>query len=303
MDVTASSEIYQFRVVLRDTSPHVWRRIWVRRSIALGEFHHTLQVAYGWCGSRPYRFLIRGEAHRIDSAGDPGAVDQLRLADFHFLPKERFLYEYDVDSNGGPRWRHQIRFERALPSEPQRLYPVCIGGVGVAPPEDCGGPKGLAEFCTLFTPRYILHRLAAILDAGLTAKGIEELQHLRPWITLNECDRCTVNRKLKLELASPGQGRTKCMKTEIHITIKSDDGQVQEQEPIACLQRGTLTPEELGMNLSEAKELMHSVQETMVRCQTAEFVKQQSVCPHCGKKRSLKGNHEIVYRTLFGSAV
>jgi len=27
------------------------------------------------------------------------------------------------------------------------------------------------------------------------------------------------------------------MKIEIHITIKSDDGQIQEQEQIACLQR------------------------------------------------------------------
>lgn len=90
------------------------------------------------------------------------------------------------------------------------------------------------------------------------------------------------------------------MRIEIHITIKSDDGQIQEQEQIACLQRGMLTPEELGMNLAEAKELTHNVQEAMLRCQTAEFVRQQSVCPHCGKKRALKGNHEIVYRTLFG---
>jgi hypothetical protein len=90
------------------------------------------------------------------------------------------------------------------------------------------------------------------------------------------------------------------MKIEIHITVKSDEGQIQEQEQIACLQRGTLTPEELGMNLAEAKELLHGVQETMIRCQMAEFVKQRSVCPHCGKKRSLKGNHEIVYRILLG---
>ena len=90
------------------------------------------------------------------------------------------------------------------------------------------------------------------------------------------------------------------MKIEIQITIKSDDGQIRDQEQIACLQCGTLTPEELGMNLAEAKELTRSVQETMGRCQTAEFVKQQSVCPHCDKKRSLKDHHEIVYRTLFG---
>jgi hypothetical protein len=79
--------------------------------------------------------------------------------------------------------------------------------VGATPPENCGGPKGLAEFRTLFTPHYILHRLAAVLDAGLTQKGIEELQHLRPWITLTECDRRTINHKLKAERASPGPGK------------------------------------------------------------------------------------------------
>ena len=209
-DVAASSEIYQFRIVLRDASPHVLRRIRVCRSISLGEFHHTLQVAFGWSGSRPSRFLIRGKAYGINSPSGRDDVDPLRLADFHFLPKERFLYEYEVDSHGRPRWRHQVRFERALPVEPRRLYPICMGGMGAEPPEKCGGQKGLAEFRTLFTPSYILNRLAAVLDAGRTEKGIEELQHLRPWITLNECDRRVINHKLNLELASldPGKGET-----------------------------------------------------------------------------------------------
>ncbi|MGH9357440.1 MAG: IS1096 element passenger TnpR family protein [Terriglobia bacterium] len=63
------------------------------------------------------------------------------------LPKERFLYGCDLDSNGRLRWQHQVRFERTLPVEPQRFYPVCIDGVGTAPPEDCGGaaPQPLAR--------------------------------------------------------------------------------------------------------------------------------------------------------------
>jgi len=32
-DVATSREIYQFRIVVRDTSPHVWRRMQVCRSI------------------------------------------------------------------------------------------------------------------------------------------------------------------------------------------------------------------------------------------------------------------------------
>lgn len=206
-DATASSEIYQFRVVVRDTSPHLWRRLLVNRHTTLAGFHRIFQVAFGWSSTRPYRFLIRGTAHRSNSTSGHDDAEQLRLADFHFLPKERFLYEYDVDSNGRPRWQHQVRFERALPVEPRRLYPVCTGGVGAAAPEGCGGPKGLAEFRTLFTSRYILHRLAALIDDGLTEEGIEELQHLRPWVTLDEFDRHRVNNELKLELASLAPGK------------------------------------------------------------------------------------------------
>lgn len=206
-DVAAASEIYQYRVVLRDTSPHLWRRLRVNSNITVADFHRTLEVAMGWSGSRPYRFLLRGRIHGINSPGGQNDVNHLRLADFHFLPKERFLYEYDVGSNDRPRWQHQVRFERALPVEPQRLYPVCIGGVGAAPPENCGGPKGLAEFRALFRPSYILHRLAALLDGGLSEKGIEELHYLRPWITLNEFNRRAVNRKLKSKPAALGSGK------------------------------------------------------------------------------------------------
>lgn len=63
------------------------------------------------------------------------SAHHVRLADFHSRVGERFLYEYDF----GDCWEHQIRLERIRPLEPQRLYPVCIGGRRGVPPEDCGG--------------------------------------------------------------------------------------------------------------------------------------------------------------------
>ena len=29
--------------------------------------------------------------------------------------------------------------------DPKKVYPVCIGGSGACPPEDCGGPHGYLE--------------------------------------------------------------------------------------------------------------------------------------------------------------
>ena len=37
---------------------------------------------------------------------------QVRLADFRFRLKERFLYEYDF----GDAWQHEVRVDQKLPS-------------------------------------------------------------------------------------------------------------------------------------------------------------------------------------------
>jgi hypothetical protein len=54
------------------------------------------------------------------------------------------------------------------------------------------------------------------------------------------------------------------VKVKIQVIIESDDGRVQDVEEVACLKRGTLTPEELGLNLAEAKEILQGVQRSMV---------------------------------------
>lgn len=52
----------------------------------------------------------------------------------------------------GDFWQHDIRLEQALPLAPSKQYPVCTGGEGDCPPEDCGGPWGyralLEERCS-----------------------------------------------------------------------------------------------------------------------------------------------------------
>jgi hypothetical protein len=58
------------------------------------------------------------------------------LADLRLRVGERFLYEYDFTDS----WQHDVRVERIVPFEPDRLYPRCIGGRRRGPPEDCGGP-------------------------------------------------------------------------------------------------------------------------------------------------------------------
>lgn len=90
------------------------------------------------------------------------------------------------------------------------------------------------------------------------------------------------------------------MKVKIQVIIESESNEKTVTDEVACLQRGDLSDEPLGLTLAEAKELLASGQETMVKHQTEEYIEQQRNCPECRKVRRQKGQHEIVFRSLFG---
>ena len=72
------------------------------------------------------------------------------------------------------------------------------------------------------------------------------------------------------------------MRVKIQVIIESDDGRVQDVEEVACLKRGTLSPEELGLNLAEAKEILQSVQRSMAERQVGDYTAERINCPCCG---------------------
>ncbi|MGH9628977.1 MAG: ISKra4 family transposase [Bryobacteraceae bacterium] len=90
------------------------------------------------------------------------------------------------------------------------------------------------------------------------------------------------------------------MRVRIQVVIESDDGQVQDVQDVFQLQRGELKPERLGLTLEEAKGTLEGVPRMLAARQVEEYVDAQRCCPSCGRQRTQKGRHEIVYRTLFG---
>ena len=90
------------------------------------------------------------------------------------------------------------------------------------------------------------------------------------------------------------------MKIRIQVVIEAENGEPATTEEIALLERGPLRPEELGLTLAEAKTLLHNMQQTVVAEQVEQYMEQVSHCPDCGSQRKRKGEHRIVYRTLFG---
>lgn len=90
------------------------------------------------------------------------------------------------------------------------------------------------------------------------------------------------------------------MKITVQLVMESDGAEPVVIEDLMRVTRAQLSPETLGLHLAEAKELLRRVQETMVTEQIAEYLTQQSGCRDCGGRRPRKGQHSLVYRTLFG---
>ena len=59
-------------------------------------------------------------------------------------------------------------------------------------------------------------------------------------------------------------------------------------------------PNDIGLSVSESKQLLGAVQKSLVQQQADEYIHQNIRCPHCLMKRRIKGQQKIQYRTLFG---
>jgi hypothetical protein len=90
------------------------------------------------------------------------------------------------------------------------------------------------------------------------------------------------------------------MKMKIQIIIEYETGEDAITHEVACLTRGDLLPETLGLTLAEGKDLLAKMQKEMVYHQVAEYIQQSRHCSNCGSKHSLKDSKYISFRTPFG---
>jgi hypothetical protein len=90
------------------------------------------------------------------------------------------------------------------------------------------------------------------------------------------------------------------MKIRIQIVMEADNGESEKIAEIAQLERSSLQPESLGLTLAESKTVLKGIQQRMVSEQVTEYMAQFSTCPDCGARRTKKGQHTLVYHTLFG---
>lgn len=92
------------------------------------------------------------------------------------------------------------------------------------------------------------------------------------------------------------------MKLTVQVVLHTDDDTETVIREVLTLQREEpLAGDTLGMQVSEAKDLLAAVQDTLVDQQVATALAAQVACPHCGVARRHKDTRTIVVRSVFGA--
>jgi hypothetical protein len=156
--IPAAQRIYQLRIVLKDITPEIWRRIQVKYC-TLSRLHEHIQLCMGWENYHLYSFQIGAvEYADLDLVEEFYGQDAREIRLSEVVPKDghrcQFLYVYDF----GDDWRHEVLFEGCMTADPNRPYPVCLEGERACPPEDVGGVGGFEEYlAALSNPHHDEH--------------------------------------------------------------------------------------------------------------------------------------------------
>ncbi len=145
--------VYQFKVVLLDIQPTIWRRIQVPDVYSFWELHCAITDSFGWLDYHLHEFLLKQpdavEPEHIGIPDDEGVVDydvlpgwKIPIAFYISADTPPIVYHYDF----GDDWKHAVIVERILLRESGVTYPRCIAGDRACPPEDVGGPHGYERF-------------------------------------------------------------------------------------------------------------------------------------------------------------
>lgn len=121
---------YAIKIALRGVSPMIWRRLRINGSTSLADFHHVIQIVFGWGDEHLHRFHIYGKDYGIAYAGGLSFSDDAHLVfidDFAFDVGDRFIYEY----NFFEPWLHDIRVEAIETEGTSPTFPFCVRGNGM----------------------------------------------------------------------------------------------------------------------------------------------------------------------------
>lgn len=144
-------DILQFKLVLRDIDPPIWRRIAVPGSFTFYDFHLAIQNAMGWFDCHLHGFNIENKTskkgmmeiegpwtEKMEPEDDWEISTEIPLKKYLKEKGDKAFYCYDYGDN----WEIDIELEGVFPKKEGQTYPVCLNGALSGPPEDCGSTQG-----------------------------------------------------------------------------------------------------------------------------------------------------------------
>src|SRR5712691_6242217 len=93
------------------------------------------------------------------------------------------------------------------------------------------------------------------------------------------------------------------MKFTVQLVASTDDGQEETVLEVAVLEKEYQRIEQLGLTLTEAKQLLTQLQHQVVEGQTRAFLATRAHCQACGLALAVKEQMTRTLRTLFGTVV
>lgn len=142
--------IYQFKIMLLDITPVIWRRIQVPDVYTFWDLHVAIQDAMGWSDYHLHEFQVvdpkSGELLYIglpteDAFKEVLDCRKLRMSEYLSIYNRKASYLYDFGDN----WVHDILLEEVLGRDLGVKYPRCTDGERACPPEDVGGVMGYRD--------------------------------------------------------------------------------------------------------------------------------------------------------------
>lgn len=139
------NNVYQFKIILKDIKPEIWRRIQVPDTYTFWDLHCAIQDVMEWSDSQLHEFVMNEKdsesIYIIALPDDEMIYDALnereeKISDHIKKEKQEFEYLYDFEDG----WEHLVVLEKILPADNKKEYPVCLDGKRSSPPENSGGP-------------------------------------------------------------------------------------------------------------------------------------------------------------------
>lgn len=232
----AQPSIFQFKAIIRDSQPPIWRRIHVHENLRLPKLHRVIQNIMKWedCHLHEFRFgkLVYAIPDPEDQEFGRVVRDERKVALKQKWKRPGDCHQYCYDF--GDNWSVDLLLESILMEEPGLEYPLCVDGAWNGPPEDCGGIHG-----------YQKNYLPALAD-----KKHPEHEELLSWKGPYDAvafDKQGINAKLRKEFGKTKTARVFAMPA---APLGPDDLSVSlDGRERALILEHTFAPDELTKSL------------------------------------------------------